>query len=329
MYFEGENIVIVQRHCAIIENQLYMRGSNLVPAILLPDSRGEFGIIDNWTSMHIDRERYYEIALLMRKLIEGDFSYRFFLKKKTLQLLDDFKADTEEFEKRLLDNTIDSDWLEKSLNNYSAMLALLEFNGMIPYNWFDSQLRELNCKDKIKNESFSYIDFESHRIFLYKKKLMLLKELYNTEDFSAMPQIDKFMDEYNYLSDKGSPLTWDFDEKRKELCDELNQLRTIMSIEDIEKELSFIEKRRTETKWQYYENMRVLNTACIEKGYSATQTANMIQAFSIISFTCEEEELRHFLQDRYWVLLNKLFRKLELPPQYVTIESLIEAVKLS
>jgi len=327
MELRGEELIIIQYDGTVLKRELYNKGTNLVPGELYNDDQAEFGIVDAFNYMHIDRERYLTIAYHMRKDIENSFSYRIFLKRKTDELLENFRKDTDEFERLMNSDELNADWLEKYLNNTCRMLSLLEYNGMIPYHWFETKFEEVSENGELSVSDFTYAKGYSHRVFLYQEKLKLLRELYDSEDFSQEPLLDKFMEECNYLSDKGDPLTWDFSEKRQELCDELVQMRELMSIEDIEREIAFINKKKTDNKYEYYDNLRRLNEACIKAGWDSAKTSNLIHAVTIISKTCNEEEVRHAYQDRQWHLLNKLVRRLELPVHFVDIKALVEAVR--
>ncbi len=324
-YFSGENLIVEERGGSKLFIDLYLDGTNNVPKVLL--NEGLYGVRSGWNKLCIKRDRYYDIALRLRQSIESDFGFRMFLKNKTHELLRRFSHETDELERQINSGRVDADWLKQSLDYYAVMLALLEFNGMISYTWFEQQLSSLSDEEELFIKDFSYTREYSHRVYLYMHKLNLLRDVYDSKDFAAEKAVDEFMDTCNYLSDKGNPLTWDFAEKKQELCEELSELREVMSREKIAEELEQIKIKRV-TGWdRYNEKLCRLNELCISKGLTAQETANLLHAVTMISFTFTEEEQRHFYQDRYWVLLNKLIGKLELPHKFVTADWLVEAVR--
>ena len=326
-YFSGENLVVEERDGSKLMTDLYLDGTNNVPKVFLGEDL--YGVRSGWNKLLIKRDRYYDIASRMRRLIETDFGFRMFLKNKTRELLKRFSLETDELERQINSGRVDADWLEQSLNYYAVMLALLEFNGMISYTWFEQQLSSLSEEEELFIKDFSYTREYSHRVYLYMHKLNLLMDVYDSKDFAGEKAVDEFMDSCNYLSDKGDPLCWDFAEKKQELCEELSELREVMTRERIIDELKQIQIKR-ETGWdKYNEKLCRLNELCVSKGLTPQETANLLHAVTMISFTFTEEEQRHFYQDRYWVLLNKLISKLELPHKFVTAKWLVEAVRQS
>ena len=326
-YFSGEDLVVEERYDTRLMTDLYLDGTNNVPKILLGEE--VYGVRSGRNKLYIKRDRYYDIAMRMRNLIKSDFGYRLFLKKKTKELLRRFSEETDELERQVASGHVNADWLKESLDFYGAMLCLLEFNGMISFTWFEQQFVKLTDEEELFIKDFSYTRDYSHRVYLYMNKLQLLDKLYDSECFENEKAVDEFMDSFNYLSDKGDPLCWDFAEKKEELCEELRELRSVMSRDRIRDELEQIKIKRT-TGWdKYNEKLCLLNELCIKKGMSGPETANLLHAVTMISFTFTEEEQRHFCQDRYWVLLNKLIRQLELPHNFVSAEWLVDAVRQS
>lgn len=324
-YFCGEDLIVEETESTKLKCDLYLDGTNYAPKILLGEDL--YGVRSGWNKLVIKRDRYYEIAALLRRKIEYDYEFRINLKNKTKELLSRFSAETDEFERQLNAGKVDPDWLKQSLEYYSVMLSLLEFNGMISYTWFEQQLGSLSEDEKFFIKDFSYTRSFSHRVYLYAEKIKLLRQLYDCQSFENAKEVDDFMDTCNYLSDKGDPLCWDFDEKKAELCEELRQMRDMMPKETLDQELENILKNRQHGWENYNDKLCKLNELCIRKGCSVAETTNLLHALTMISFTFTEEEIRHFYQDRYWVLLNKLIRKLELPHECVTAEWLVQALR--
>ena len=324
-YFCGEDLIVEETDGTKLKRDLYLDGTNHAPKILLGEDL--YGVRSGWNKLVIKRDRYYETAASMRRKIEYDYEFRIGLKNKTKELLHRFSAETDELERQINAGKVDPDWLKSSLEYYGVMLSLLEFNGMISYTWFEQQLGRFSEEEQFFIKDFSYTRVSSHRVYLYAEKIKLLQKLYDCESFAAAPEVDAFMDTCNYLSDKGDPMRWDFQDKKAELCEELTQLREIMTKDAIVKELESIRQNRQHGWEAYNERLCRLNALCLRKGCSVEETTNLLHAVTMISFTFTEEEVRHFYQDRYWVLLNKLIRKLELPHDFVTADWLVQAVR--
>jgi hypothetical protein len=245
-------------------------------------------------------------------------------------MLREFVAATQRFETAVLQRTLTPELLKSSLEACAKVLALIEFNGMLPLTWYREKLAAIFQGDEpLKVEDFYYAEVMPHRLLLRRGKLRLVRQYLRNGGHVSNQELASFIRRFGYL-DPGptDPLMKRPTEDPERVLAEVELLAKSMTVDIATAELRELRKKRLEGRARYTANLGRVARRMEERGYSVSEIRNFISALTIVSLATTEEEFRHIWQDRFWRALGAVARGLSLSVQMVSGNDIIEALSL-
>lgn len=311
---QGEWVVVTNIWQTRIVTNLFQEGMNLIPRIFLNDA-ADFGIYDHEGCIKIKKDRFFYIQGKLREGIRTDIQLKQNVRRLTWQSLQEFKVATQTFEHAVTNRLLTPPLLNQSLDACAKVLALTEFNGSVPFEWFRDELERISTEEKrLTMEDFSYCEIVPHRQLLRWGKLRLLRQYLMQKHVLSKTEINRFIFEYSYLYPNWFyTLEKQAGEDAESVLKEMETMAQSMDIESIRSELRQIYHNRQETKLRFEKNLQYVAKLMVNQQASLSELQNFLSALNFLSLTMTEEEYRHIWQYRFWRSLAAVIRGLELP----------------
>lgn len=262
----------------------------------------------------IPKDRYIEVHGSLRRQIRTSIEFKTRLRKITWTLLDDFARMVRDFDQALISGKLTAEHFLASCASYGRLLALTEFNGMLPLEWYEDELVSLQIHpDPVKYEDFTYSEVLPHRALLRWGKLRLLRQYYQNGGWLKPVEVDRFIATFGYLDPNTNWLLFRASEDPEKVIEEIHMMARSTDRANVAAELKALFKVRLQSKRHYLRQLQRVDEALLQRKASSEYARNLISALSIISLAMTEEEYRHILQDRYQRALGAILRGLELP----------------
>lgn len=325
---KGELVVVQDSFGTQLVNDLYIRGAQLIPKVFLNDPK-PYGERVDVSIIKIPKDRYYAVGANLRNAIKTDLVYKAHLHKLTWKLLREFVNNTLELEKVVQQEThrLTPEFMSTSLDQHSLLLALTEFNGILPVDWYKSNISELSQNnDSIEFGMFTFSECIPHRMLIRLAKLRLLR-LYLRKGKLEDADLDWFIRNYGYVDPNPPTPLLEFSLENKDTVNqEILTMSESMTVDDVNNELSLLYLTRKKARKTYLDGLQKTSEQMHKKQKSHLEILNFVSALSVISLAVTEEEYRHIWQNRYWSALGKILRRLGLPATTSEV-SLLQALK--
>lgn len=327
-YVRGEYVVTEDTHTNRTVAELYQRGKNLIPRLLL-GMNAPYGSHYGGHRLHIPKDRYIEIQSRLREGIRSDLRLKADLYRTTWHTLQQFRTTTCRFERAIRHGCVSSDLLDESFRTCASALTLTEFNGMLPLTWYREQLARYNAERwDISLEHFFYSDVTPYRILFRRGALRILHRVLRETRRLTHRDIATFVACYGYLDPRPpGPLLRRPSERTARATAELSTMARDTTVDAIEAELRELSRRRDETRARYHAGLSYLARRMSADGTDDVMAHNVLSAFAIASLASSEEEYRHIWLARFWRAVGAVLRGLDLPASAST-RDILRAARL-
>lgn len=325
---EGDYIVARLSGPVQIVEELYQQGFNLVPRMFLGIDI-DYGQQAEPGQLHIPKERFFHVAGGLREKVRSSPAYRAELHRLTWSLLHEFAVATRHFNGAVRSGTLTVEHLEQALQAHARVLALTEFNGLLPFAWYREQLAALDTPEgPLRVEDFAYSAVLPHIIQLRCGRLRLLQRYLTQENYLDDHAIVSFIyrlgcHDLPWLS----PLFLDTATVIDQVRTSIVTLSTVTSVDDATAEVQQVQRNRKSAHERYKTCLGKVATTMLQRGADGAAVQNVIGALRVIALATTEEELRHIWQDHFWMGLGAVLRGLELPVTLVSIEELLRTFR--
>lgn len=211
-------------------------------------------------------------------------------------------------------NKLPSSKIEKLFEMICSVEVYSIFNLYLPLDHYHQVLNDLQIQDNAVSIDDFMISWEiPHRNQVRKEKLKLAKSL-KTEGIINQEELNKLINDYLPYD---SYDLWCFGDDRltdeRIIMSELKKKAKSYTLEEIDKELLSMESKRKRMlrKWNIAVNVAA---EAANKKYDKNTVANVLENLTFLSIITSEEETRHMLEARHFVLLGRIMKKLKLDP---------------
>lgn len=318
---KGEYVTVEEDNLNRVYSQIYVRGINQVPIVLLGDTQ-EYGEIVNDYTLKIQKDRYFAVHGGLRQKIIEDFAYKIRLRTVTTDVLQAFAQMVATLEGDVTQHTLTADQLDGAIQACIRAVSLVEYNGMLPLNWYQERLATiLMDDDRLKWEDFAYCEVMPHRLLLRCGKLRLLMTYFDKGGALSDDDVARFIWKFGlYDPTMTDPLELRPLETDAFVRQEIESMATITTREEAQRELQHLIQNRREGRKRYHHHLAVVAERFKQQGASVQEIRDFVSALSILSLAATEEEYRHIWMDRFWRSLGIIVRTLELPVATTSIE---------
>lgn len=271
--------------------------------------------------------------------VEIDSWYKFM--SKTIKV---FKLDSElrkiavnnvrktlfEFEK-IVDSAIDEfnltgktnfDKLQRMFLLYSKVDTFSIFNNIIPKYYYNDLLSEVCTGSVYQVDDFLVSFIEPHRLIVRRKKLEIAIK-YIEKGSLNYEMLDTYMKEYMPFD---LFIEWLYDDIKltnyKLIEKEIKSLANIYGYKGLKFEYEqLMLKRKKSIKTRFY----AMNNLCIslkKNKFSEVDISNILQQFAFLSFVSTEEEKRHMIVCKFFIIIGRILRVLKLDIARSSIEDI-------
>ncbi|GBF75030.1 hypothetical protein PA598K_03409 [Paenibacillus sp. 598K] len=326
-YKDGEHIVAGEPFYEMIRNDLYGAGVLNVPQVLLGEEE-PYGQRVEKTISHLPLERFFHVSGSLRDGIRTSISFKTRLRELTWRELRAFNEASRVFERAVELGDLTPELLQASLDAHGRVLALTEFNAMLPLQWYRDRLAALcEGREPIQMDSFSYSEIMPHRLLLRRGKLKLALTYLRCGGKLRSADYRHYIKHYSHFDIQTLPMLKDPQDEERQALQEVEQILSHASEADVREELASLRTRRYAAKARYDASMGRVVEYMHQNGEAWPAIRNFASALAMISLATTEEEYRHICQDRFWRALGAVIRALELPPSRVNCSSLVEALR--
>lgn len=325
---EGDNIIAALDGPVRIVEELYQRGFCLIPQLLLAD-QAEYGDRIDDSRIQISKERFFQVAIGLREKIRTDTSYKAELRRITWTLLHEFARATRRLNSAVRGGSLTPDLLVECLDAHARVLALTEFNGILPFAWYRECLTVLSGTGaRLTVEDFAYSEVVPHIIQLRQGKLHLLKQYHNNCGRLTDSDIASFVrrlgcHDLPWLS----PLLMRPQEQLERTREEIVAMARSTTAIEASRELARMRSNRQVAREHYEANLATAAKAMLERDDDGAKVHNFISALAILSLATTEEEVRHIWQDHFWKGLGAIMRGLELPVRVASVQDVVSSLR--
>lgn len=311
---QGEWVIVSHNWQTRIMVSLFQEGFNLVPRVFL-NEEADYGVCDQEGILKIRKDRFFHVNGKLREGVRTNLHLKTHSRQLTWRALQEFKAATQIFENAVMRRLLTPDSLFQALDACAKVLALTEYNGCVPFEWFRDELERISTEERqLTMEDFSYCEILPHRQLLRWGKLRLLRQYFLNNYSLNEGEINRFIFEYGYLYPN-----WFYDlEKRsgenaESVLKEMKTMAQNIDLNGIRTELQQIYRNRLETKLRFENNLQYVTQLMVDQQATLSQIENFLSALNFLSMAMTEEEYRHIWQYRFWRSLSAVIRGLELP----------------
>ena len=328
-YKIGDSYLAEDIYREAICTELYQKGLNLVPNVFFGYSF-PYGKRINERQTIIPIEMYQRINGALKDGICTDFSFKVWLNQMTWTELMAFRKVTNEFAKQVKEDRLTYYQLEKALEAHARVIALAEFNCMLPVSWYKEKL-DYFCKDyqKISIWDFSYCQVMPYRVMIRLVKLRGLRYLLKKELKSFDEHVKLYLQHFSQLDYHfpSFPLRRDEDMEKQSFLNEIKEMSEHMDLGEVETELNAIRANRVDSQRGYYSNLSMIGQCMLKAKESYDSVNNMISALTIVSLATTEEEYRHILQYKFWKILSCVMEDLSVSVEFTRCDDLVRALR--
>ena len=325
----GESYVVEDIYKEAICTELYQKGLREVPNVFFGFDY-LYGDKLNEQQTVIQIETHKKINGALKNGIRECPEFKARLTEITWNELMKFKNITAAFVKRVENRELSHQQLKEALDGHVRVIALAEYNGMLPVSWYNDMLKSIfKGQYHLTAWEFSFSHIQPYRITIYLAKLRILKPylLGRTKEYHN--QISSYLKHFSQLDYHYPefPLNIDDAEEEEKLRDEIVKMAKFTDVKKIDLEIDGIQQKRANSRRRYYYNLSMVGQHMRDAGYSCREINNIVSALTIVSLAATEEEYRHILQNRFWRALSVVFRSLHMPINTTCSDDLILALQ--
>lgn len=326
-YKQGEFLIAESNLNSRLRTWTYNKGVSYVPIVFLSDNKF-YGEITYENNVKIKIDDFYRIPTILRDGIKSDFEFRANLTKITWDELYKFRSITNLFEESIKNNSLDSKFFLEAMEAHGRICALVEFNSMLPLQWYKDNLYEMfSDNNEVTFSDFAFSEVIPHRILIRWAKLRLYRDYLKTNSISK-EKIKLYIENYGYLEPTKNLMDCSFNELYEMTLKDLELMKKNMSKDDVKKELNTIYKNRINSRNQYNKSLNIVIKKMKSLKKSEEEIENFIGALTIISLASTEEEFRHIIQSKFWKTLGIVLNTLEVSKEFVTCEQISKSLSL-
>lgn len=314
----------VKIHCDIRIKwlqEIYFESIRLVPkAILGKTPFTSAKIIED--HIHIDLTEWSACIAEISSAFRLNQGRRIQISKQIHDLLNSYENKVMLLEKSVSENTLlqNSD-IVSSFNDMALVDAFSIFNMLIPFDFYAHTLNELEVPEYAAVLDHVLVcPFHPHRVLLRLKKIETALALKKSPSTASV--IQEYINKYLVYSEFEN---WIFDTSKLDdvgiTTREIQRTVKDLSIDEMQKEIDAIERNRN---YQLVKKIEFLSTieSYAHKKMSASEINNLLHMFSFLSLIVAEEEQRHMLECRHFVIIGKLFKILDIDPARSRLEDI-------
>ena len=223
---------------------------------------------------------------------------------------------------------LSSDNIAELFKLYSHIDTFAVFNILVPMEYYGDMLAEFAMQDsRITPDDFLVSMIEPHRVLVRRNMLSLALEEKDNQCISEQ-SIRHFMDECMPYADFDR---WLFDDDKINdpsflqrdvaiLCKNYNR-------QDIMDEIDKLNIRRREKISRFFTCLSRVKTLAPER-LGEERTNHLVESLSFLSLVVTEEEHRHMIECRHFILLGGILKSLELDVARSTVAEIIHTAKM-